>query len=175
MNYPRVCRFMASTSTFLCSWAAWLGSLCLSAWSSPISTRTRWELHTDTPQLSRAVSPTQEALKRLEESQDWLKFASLHQGTALLTVDQRRWEDLKSRLKIAQPLHLPPRPGARRQKKTHASAPDRAQNVDVTTGPGVCHAVLLLCSTCAINPSLSALCFFLILNLCLEMMTSSRN
>lgn len=32
-------------------------------------------------------------------------------GTALLTVDQRRWEDLKSRLKIAQPLHLPPRPG----------------------------------------------------------------
>ncbi|VTJ52433.1 Hypothetical predicted protein [Marmota monax] len=31
-------------------------------------------------------------------------------GTALLTVDQRRWEDLKSRLKIAQPLHLPPRP-----------------------------------------------------------------
>uniref|UniRef100_A0A3Q3XCD7 Ion transport domain-containing protein n=1 Tax=Mola mola TaxID=94237 RepID=A0A3Q3XCD7_MOLML len=33
-----------------------------------------------------------------------------HQGTALLTVDQRRWEDLKSRLKIAQPLHLPPRP-----------------------------------------------------------------
>ena len=30
-------------------------------------------------------------------------------GTALLTVDQRRWEDLKSRIKIAQPLHLPPR------------------------------------------------------------------
>lgn len=26
-------------------------------------------------------------------------------------MDQRRWEDLKSRLKIAQPLHLPPRPG----------------------------------------------------------------
>lgn len=133
--------------------------------------------HGHTPQLSRAASPTQEALKRLEESQDWLKFASLHQGTALLTVDQRRWEDLKSRLKIAQPLHLPPRPGARRQKKTHAA--DRAQNVDVMAGPGVCHAVLLLCSTCAINPSLSALCFlfsfFLILNLCLEMMTSSRN
>lgn len=32
------------------------------------------------------------------------------QGTALLTVDQRRWCDLKKRLKIAQPLHLPPRP-----------------------------------------------------------------
>ena len=32
-------------------------------------------------------------------------------GTALLTVDQRRWLDLKGRLKIAQPLHIPPRPG----------------------------------------------------------------
>lgn len=40
----------------------------------------------------------------------------LFKGTALLTVDQRRWEDLKSRLKIAQPLHLPPRPGTH----THA-------------------------------------------------------
>lgn len=38
-------------------------------------------------------------------------FCAFVQGTALLTVDQRRWEDLKSRLKIAQPLHLPPRPG----------------------------------------------------------------
>lgn len=28
----------------------------------------------------------------------------------MLTVDQRRWCDLKKRLKIAQPLHLPPRP-----------------------------------------------------------------
>lgn len=35
---------------------------------------------------------------------------ALNQGTALLTVDQRRWCDLKKRLKIAQPLHLPPRP-----------------------------------------------------------------
>lgn len=43
-----------------------------------------------------------------------------HQGTALLTVDQRRWEDLKSRLKIAQPLHLPPRPGAHTQNETQA-------------------------------------------------------
>lgn len=33
-----------------------------------------------------------------------------NKGTALLTVDQRRWCDLKKRLKIAQPLHLPPRP-----------------------------------------------------------------
>ncbi|XP_020895810.1 sodium leak channel non-selective protein [Exaiptasia diaphana] len=33
-----------------------------------------------------------------------------HKGIALLTVDQRRWQDLKKRLKLAQPLHLPPRP-----------------------------------------------------------------
>ena len=31
-------------------------------------------------------------------------------GTALLTVDQMRWSDLKKRLKIAQPLHTPPKP-----------------------------------------------------------------
>ena len=35
----------------------------------------------------------------------------LPQGTALLTVDQRRWLDLKGRIKLAQPLHIPPRPG----------------------------------------------------------------
>ncbi|XP_075245968.1 sodium leak channel NALCN-like isoform X2 [Convolutriloba macropyga] len=34
-------------------------------------------------------------------------------GRALLTVDQRRWEDLKRRLSLVQPLHLPPRPGDR--------------------------------------------------------------
>ena len=33
-----------------------------------------------------------------------------NRGTALLTVDQMRWSDLKKRLKIAQPLHVPPRP-----------------------------------------------------------------
>lgn len=33
-----------------------------------------------------------------------------NKGTALLTVDQMRWSDLKKRLKIAQPLHVPPRP-----------------------------------------------------------------
>ncbi|CAG0914974.1 unnamed protein product [Notodromas monacha] len=38
---------------------------------------------------------------------------SQNKGTALLTVDQRRWCDLKKRLKIAQPLHLPPRPEGR--------------------------------------------------------------
>ena len=31
-------------------------------------------------------------------------------GTALLTVDQRRWMDLKGRIKLAQPLRTPPRP-----------------------------------------------------------------
>lgn len=35
---------------------------------------------------------------------------SENRGTALLTVDQRRWCDLRKRIKIAQPLHLPPRP-----------------------------------------------------------------
>lgn len=39
---------------------------------------------------------------------------SENKGTALLTVDQRRWCDLKKRLKIAQPLHLPPRPDGRK-------------------------------------------------------------
>lgn len=29
----------------------------------------------------------------------------------MLTVDQRRWLDLKGRIKLAQPLHIPPRPG----------------------------------------------------------------
>lgn len=33
-----------------------------------------------------------------------------NRGTALLTVDQRRWHDLKARLKMAQPLHVPPKP-----------------------------------------------------------------
>ena len=32
------------------------------------------------------------------------------QGTALLTVDQRRWLDLKGRIKLVQPLRTPPRP-----------------------------------------------------------------
>lgn len=33
-----------------------------------------------------------------------------NRGTALLTVDQRRWNDLKARLRMAQPLHVPPKP-----------------------------------------------------------------
>ena len=35
---------------------------------------------------------------------------SENKGTALLTVDQRRWLDLKGRIKLAQPLHIPPKP-----------------------------------------------------------------
>ncbi|CAH8483294.1 unnamed protein product [Dicrocoelium dendriticum] len=34
-------------------------------------------------------------------------------GTALLTVDQRRWLDLKGRIKLTHPLQLPPRPKLR--------------------------------------------------------------
>ncbi|KAK2190821.1 hypothetical protein NP493_67g04004 [Ridgeia piscesae] len=33
-----------------------------------------------------------------------------NKGTALLTVDQKRWLDLMGRIKLAQPLHIPPRP-----------------------------------------------------------------
>lgn len=51
---------------------------------------------------------------------------SENKGTALLTVDQRRWCDLKKRLKIAQPLHLPPRPDGRAFR---ASIYDITQNI----------------------------------------------
>lgn len=51
---------------------------------------------------------------------------SENKGTALLTVDQRRWCDLKKRLKIAQPLHLPPRPDGR---KVRAFAYDVTQHI----------------------------------------------
>nr|CAD7590188.1 unnamed protein product [Timema genevievae] len=51
---------------------------------------------------------------------------SENKGTALLTVDQRRWCDLKKRLKIAQPLHLPPRPDG---KKVRALMYDITQNL----------------------------------------------
>ena len=33
-----------------------------------------------------------------------------NKGTALLTVEQKRWKDLKKKLLLAQPLHLPTRP-----------------------------------------------------------------
>ncbi|GBO04162.1 Sodium leak channel non-selective protein [Araneus ventricosus] len=51
---------------------------------------------------------------------------SENKGTALLTVDQRRWCDLKKRLKIAQPLHLPPRPDSH---KFRAFIYDITQNI----------------------------------------------
>lgn len=51
---------------------------------------------------------------------------SENKGTALLTVDQRRWCDLKKRLKIAQPLHLPPRPDG---KKFRAFIYDITQHI----------------------------------------------
>ncbi|XP_063242181.1 sodium leak channel NALCN isoform X2 [Bacillus rossius redtenbacheri] len=51
---------------------------------------------------------------------------SENKGTALLTVDQRRWCDLKKRLKIAQPLHLPRRPDG---KKIRALMYDITQNI----------------------------------------------
>ena len=33
-----------------------------------------------------------------------------NKGTALLTVEQKRWKDLKKKISLAQPLHLPSRP-----------------------------------------------------------------
>ena len=35
-----------------------------------------------------------------------------NKGTALLTVEQKRWKDLKKKILLAQPLHLPSRPPA---------------------------------------------------------------
>ncbi|CAL8084276.1 unnamed protein product [Calicophoron daubneyi] len=40
---------------------------------------------------------------------------SENKGTALLTVDQRRWLDLKGRIKLTHPLQLPPRPKLRQE------------------------------------------------------------
>ncbi|CAG9857935.1 unnamed protein product [Phyllotreta striolata] len=62
---------------------------------------------------------------------------SENKGTALLTVDQRRWCDLKKRLKIAQPLHLPPRPDG---KKFRAFIYDITQNIKFKR----CIAILVL-------------------------------
>lgn len=35
-----------------------------------------------------------------------------------MTVDQRRWHDLKARLKMAQPLHVPPKPSESAKLRT---------------------------------------------------------
>lgn len=49
----------------------------------------------------------------------------VNKGTALLTVDQRRWLDLKGRIRLTQPLRTPPRPGAlpARPVPGHCSVP----------------------------------------------------
>ena len=47
-------------------------------------------------------------------------FYRENKGTALLTVDQMRWSDLKKRLKIAQPLHVPPKPENNRFQVRHS-------------------------------------------------------
>lgn len=69
------------------------------------------------------------ALHLMKKYQNFLSLfiiSFLLQGTALLTVDQRRWCDLKKRLKIAQPLHLPPRPDSH---KFRAFIYDITQNI----------------------------------------------
>ncbi|PIC33562.1 hypothetical protein B9Z55_013496 [Caenorhabditis nigoni] len=59
-----------------------------------------------------------------------------NRGTALLTVDQRRWHDLKARLKMAQPLHVPPKPSE--------SARLRTKLYDLTMSRGFNQAFALL-------------------------------
>ena len=65
----------------------------------------------------------------------------LHLGTALLTVDQMRWSDLKKRLKIAQPLHTPPKP---ENSKLQAFIYDIIQHVYFKR----CIATLVLINSC---------------------------
>ncbi|KAL3268371.1 hypothetical protein HHI36_007487 [Cryptolaemus montrouzieri] len=72
---------------------------------------------------------------------------SENKGTALLTVDQRRWCDLKKRLKIAQPLHLPPRPDG---KHFRAFIYDITQNIKFKR----CVAIMVL-----INSALLTVCW----------------
>uniref|UniRef100_A0A1I8JS47 Ion_trans domain-containing protein n=1 Tax=Macrostomum lignano TaxID=282301 RepID=A0A1I8JS47_9PLAT len=45
----------------------------------------------------------------------WPNYSE-NKGTALLTVDQRRWLDLKGRIKLTQPLRIPPRPNVPRRQ-----------------------------------------------------------
>lgn len=80
---------------------------------------------------------------------------SENKGTALLTVDQRRWCDLKKRLKIAQPLHLPPRPDGR---KFRAFVYDITQNITFKR----CIAVVVLINSLLL--SITVRLSFLILN-----------
>lgn len=74
---------------------------------------------------------------------------SENKGTALLTVDQRRWCDLKKRLKIAQPLHLPPRPDGR---KFRAFVYDITQNIIFKR----CIAVVVLVNSLLLSITVSS-------------------
>ncbi|ETN82182.1 transporter, cation channel family protein [Necator americanus] len=53
-----------------------------------------------------------------KKNREGSKELNLFEGTALLTVDQRRWHDLKARLKMAQPLHVPPKPSESARLRT---------------------------------------------------------
>lgn len=70
-----------------------------------------------------------------------------NKGTALLTVDQRRWEDLRKRLRLAQPLHLPLRPD---------DSPVRSRLYDLlqSTHYGRVNVILVVlnCATLAVVP-----------------------
>ncbi|XP_071140116.1 sodium leak channel NALCN-like isoform X2 [Mytilus edulis] len=67
---------------------------------------------------------------------------SENKGTALLTVDQRRWLDLKGRIKLAQPLHIPPRPDG---NGFRAKMYDITQHLMFKRGTVIC--ILLNCGT----------------------------
>lgn len=84
---------------------------------------------------------------------------SENKGTALLTVDQRRWCDLKKRLKIAQPLHLPPRPDG---KKLRAFIYDITQHIKFKR----CVAVMVIInsSLLTVTVSMRNTCYFNRLN-----------
>uniref|UniRef100_A0A3Q1HJT1 Sodium leak channel NALCN n=1 Tax=Anabas testudineus TaxID=64144 RepID=A0A3Q1HJT1_ANATE len=87
-----------------------------------------------------------------------------NKGTALLTVDQRRWEDLKSRLKIAQPLHLPPRP---------ENGGFRAKMYDITQHPffkrGI--AVLVLAQSVLLSVKVMPIYQYACLKFCVGVVT----
>nr|CAD7262606.1 unnamed protein product [Timema shepardi] len=85
---------------------------------------------------------------------------SENKGTALLTVDQRRCLvcDLKKRLKIAQPLHLPPRPDG---KKVRALMYDITQNLSFKrfiAAMVITNSSLLCVSSLAAGPACSRCC-----------------
>jgi len=68
-----------------------------------------------------------------------------NKGTALLTVDQKRWQDLMGRIKLAQPLHIPPRP---EHSRLRSLAFDITQHILFKRG--VAFLVLANCSLLAV-------------------------